>query len=155
MGTTATVPTVRKVQKSIFDLDTFESVTLLKEVPALAPVTSVQDALTYLQNDTTKLLAVINDGLKAEQSREARKSDEGWYVEDDKGNKSEFDGTPANEKKVNGIVLTLAKLNGFEKGASKDTKRAAKETARETIKNSPPIMEMLRKSAAASDEDEE
>ena len=153
MSTATVTPKAKQLVKSVLDLNTFEMVELFKDAPApIAPVESVQDAIARVGNDTPKLLALITSALQAQENKIAKANPDGWLDEDGEA----FDGTPADEKKVNSIVLTLAKLNGFEKGAEKDVKRAAKDTARTIIRNTPAIMDSLKKNAAAStDTDEE
>lgn len=136
------------VQKTVFDLDSFDEVTLVKDY-TFEPVTSVQDAAARLGNDSAKLLAVINDGLRAETSRTARNSNDGWQREDEEGNRTPFAGTLANLKLVNQCVLSMAKtVFGFSKDLSPDAKRAAKQSAQDLIKNTPAIREGLQKTAA-------
>ena len=155
MGTAVVNPTpkAKMTEKTLFDLSTFEEVTLYKEVAA-SPVSSVQDALARLGGDSNKLLAVINDGLLAEATREARLSPEGWFAKDDEDKLIAFEGVPANAKKVNGLVLNLAKsVFGFGKDMTKDQKRDAKTAAKDMIKNTTAIREGLAKNAAMDDDD--
>jgi hypothetical protein len=130
------------VQKTVFDLDTFEEVTISKTY-SFVPVTSVQEALAKVDNDHAKLLAVVNEGLRTEVLRAARANKEGWLVEDEDGKTEPFTGTVADTKRVNSLVLTLAKLQGFAKDIGVDKKRAIKDSVKETIKNTPALRTML------------
>lgn len=150
-----------RVQKSLFDLDSFEEVTLVKEGDFTAP-TSVQDALHRLGGDSGKLIAVIADGMKAEEMRKLRSTGDGWstFKKDESGEDTTeingaFTGKVADSKKVNTLVLTLAKsVFGFGKDMTKEQKKAAKDSAVDMIKNSPPIREGLAKTAALNEDED-
>lgn len=141
-----------KVTRTVFDLDSFEDVTLVKEyVPPTAA--SVHEALAHLGNNEARLLSIINIGLKEQAASEARKSTDGWLQETEEGEIVPFSGVQADSKKVNALVLTLAKtVFGFGKDMTKEQKRGAKESAAEMIRTTPAIKEGLRKSAAVSEE---
>ena len=136
--------------KTLFDLDTMSDVTLFKSVE-FTPVTSTKEALERLQNNAEKFLKVINDGLESEAARAAKEDNSiPWMVENDEGESVAFEGTPADSKAVNGLVLNLAKsVFGYTKESSKDEKRTAKESALQMVKNTPAIVEGLKKNAAA------
>lgn len=136
------------IQKGLFDLKTMDTVTLKKTVP-FQPVDSVQAANERLGNNLDKLIEVINRGLQA-HTREAAINDNSqpWMVEDEEGNLVPFDGIPADEKLVNGLILNLAKsLFGYNKDMEVEEKRAAKESAVEMIRNTPAIRDGLQKQA--------
>jgi hypothetical protein len=145
-----------KVQDSVFDLTSFDDVTLYKEFQ-YTPVTSAEEALARLGNDTDRLLKVINDGLIAEQKQVERANGEGWIALDDEGKPAgPFAGVRANGKAVGALVLTLAKsIFGFNKDMNKDQKRAAKESAMNFIRSNDQIRAGLQKSAAAGDNGDE
>src|ERR1700680_3213045 len=75
---TAKAPIKIRVQKGLFDLATFEDVTLVKEGSFIPPATTAE-ALAMLGNDNSKLMAVIIDGLKAEEMRKLRNAPEAWH----------------------------------------------------------------------------
>lgn len=155
--TTMTPTTTNKipVQKTVFDLDLFDEVTLVKDYE-FTPVTSVQEATERLGNDSAKILSVINDGLRAEMRRIAVADQTGWLREDEDGNRTPFAGTLANLKLVNQCVLSMAKtVFGFSKDLSPDAKRAAKQSAQDLIKNTPAIREGLQKTAANAGTEQE
>jgi hypothetical protein len=139
-----------QVQKTVFDLETFEEVTLVKEFE-FSPVTSIEDALSRLGNDGEKLLKVLNDGLIDETRNRVREDNDGWHTFDEEKEgeiNGAFTGKIADQKSVNNLVLTLAKtVFGFTKDMSKDQKRAAKSSAMEMIKSNESIKAGLQKSA--------
>lgn len=138
------------IQKTLFDLDTMSEVTLQKDVE-FTPAQSTEEALHRVGKDAKRFLAVINEGLEAETARQA-KADPSipWLQENDEGEKAAWTGTPADTKAVNGLVLNLAKsVFGYVKDATPETKRAAKDSAMEMVKNTPAIVEGLKKNAAA------
>ena len=145
------------VQDSVFDLDSMERVTLVKPVPEFVPVSSTNDALTRLGNDTARFLRVVNEGLESEEKANVKNDTSiPWQVEEEDGTLSPFEGTPANEIKVNGLILNLAKsCFNYVKNMSPDPakskamKSAAKAAAMDMIKNTPAIVERLKTSAAA------
>lgn len=141
-----------KVQKGIFDLDTFEEVTV-QVSGSFHPVSSTQEALQRVGNDSAKFLELVNEGLRAEAQRELRQSITGWKLLDEDGQPSgEFTGTIADVKAVNALVLTLAKtVFGYSKDLSADAKAQAKANAMGMIKNTAAIRDGLKKSAALSE----
>lgn len=145
-----------RVQRSIFDLDTFETVTLVKEFEH-QEASSVQDALQRVGGSNEKLLSIINEGLRAEARRQEGSRAEGWRIFDDNGEPNgPFAGTPADDKVVNALVLQLAKaIFGYSKDGSAEEKRAAKEQAINMIKSTPTIKDGLKKSAALSTNESE
>ena len=140
-----------KIQKSVFDLDSFEDVTLVKEV-AYSPVASTEEALARLGNDAAKLIAVINDGLRTELRTSERENPAGFVLADEDGKPTEetFAGTIADSGKVNAVVLAMAKsVFGLNPKASREEKRKAKDAAINLVRTTPAIVEGLRNSAAA------
>lgn len=136
--------------KTLFDLDTMSDVTCTKDVP-FEPVTTTAEALARLNGDAAKFIQVINDGLETE-ARAAARNDSSipWMVEDEDGDKTEFSGTPADSKAVNGLVLTLAKtIFGYKKESSSEEKRTAKQSAFEMVKSNEAIRNGLKENAAA------
>ena len=73
------------VQRTIFDLDTFTEVTVVKEHEAAPEITSIQQALELLGNDSKRLFTIIQGGIEADIKREAGDSPEGWLMETDEG----------------------------------------------------------------------
>lgn len=145
-----------RVQRTIFDLDSFAEVTLAKEID-FAPVTSVQDALARLSNDSGKLISIVNEGLRAEARRIAGGDPRDWRSLNEDGDvNGAFAGTVADPKAVNALVLTLAKtVFGYSQDLSKDQRQAAKDSAMGMIASTPAIKEGLKKSAALKVEEDE
>lgn len=142
---------VSPIQKTIFDLDSFEEVTLVKTPEPMVEVSSIEELQTRLGNDTSKLLKVINDGLEEEYRKQYEADPEKpWHTFDDEGEPNgEFTGVMAEQKAVNSLVLTLAKtVFGFNKDMTREQKKASKESAKEMIKANDAIKQGLRKSAA-------
>lgn len=137
--------------RTLFDLDSMSDVTLVKPVPDFEPVSTPQEAMARLGNDSVKLLQVINDGLMG-HLRDSVKDDPNipWNTEDEEtGELTLFTGTPADSKAVNGLVLNLAKsVFGYTKDSTPVEKKAAKEAAMEMVKSTPKIVEGLKKNAA-------
>jgi len=136
-------------QKTVFDLGKFDDVKLVKTVTLGAPVTSIQEALARLENDSDALLAVINAGLDEKTVKAARESNDGWNVEDEEGNLTAYDGKFASEeqqgKKIDAVVLSMAKVLGYDKSLSAEKKRELKEQARAFIRSNPAIIESMQK----------
>lgn len=140
-----------RIQKTVFDLESFEDVTLVKEVP-FSPVAAIDEALARLGNDSAKLLAVVNDGLRSELRSTERDNSEGYFLADEDGKPSgeTFAGIAADNAKVNAVVLAMAKsVFGLNPSMSKEQKRAAKDSAVNLVRTTPAIVEGLRVSAAA------
>jgi hypothetical protein len=145
------------IQKTVFDLDTMEDVTLVKAVPDFKPAENSHEVLARVGNDSAKMLELLNNGLRLAE-REAVASDtaipfhtfgvdeNGEYTDEING---VFAGTIADIKAVNSLKLTLAKtVFGFTKNLSKDEKATAKANALEMIRSTPAIKAGLQKSAA-------
>lgn len=144
------------ITKTIFDLDTMEEVLLVKPVPDFVPAENSHEVLSRVGNDTTKMLKLLNDGLRLAERAAVAEGSEPWhtFVADENGEPSDevngvFTGTVADTKAVNALKLTLAKtVFGFSKNMSKDDKNFAKDAALEMIKSTPAIKAGLQKSAA-------
>lgn len=145
-----------QIQKTVFNLDTFDYVTVGKQFD-FTPVASWEECLARMGNDANKALQAINDGLRAEAQRVNREDPSGWhsFKEDESGEPTgelngAFNGAIADDVLVNNLVLTLAKtVFGYNKGMTPEQKKAAKDSAREMIKNSEQMRSGLQKSAVA------
>jgi hypothetical protein len=137
------------VQRTIFDLDTFTEVTVVKEHAPAPEITSVAQALELLGNDSKRLFALIQGGLEADIKRDAGDSPDGWMYETEDGEMVPFAGTRADMDAVNKLRLTLAKtVFGLDKSMTAEVKQGLKDKAMEMIQNTPAIKEGLKKSAA-------
>lgn len=148
-------PEVPTINRTVFDLDSFEDVYLTKEVP-FQEAASVEEALARLGGDSKKLLEAVNDGLLADAKRVASKDTSiPWMIElenEDGTTKREvFSGTVADSKIVNGMVLNLAKsVYGYNKAAAakdKAGKQKAKESAMAFIAGNEVIKNGLKENA--------
>lgn len=143
------------INRTVFDLDSFEDVYLSKVVP-FTPATSVEEALKRLGGDSAKLLSAVNDGLLADAKRvAAHDTSIPWMQEtegeDGKTTLAAFSGTVADSKIVNGMVLNLAKsVYGYNKAAAakdKAGKQKAKESAMAFIAGNEVIKNGLKENA--------
>ena len=152
MSTSQVSPTGKEVrrQRTVLDLDNFQDVTLIKK-GTFSPVTTAQEAMQRLGNDTQRFLAVVNDGLEQDFGNQLiQDTNEPWLVEDEDGKVDVFTGTPADSAKVNALVLNLAKsMENYNKDMTPEEKRAAKAAATETIRTTPRILEGLKKNCVA------
>jgi hypothetical protein len=142
------------VSKSVFDLDTFADVTLVKPVDFTA-ATSTEEALSRLGGDTAKLLSVINEGLLEVRKREVKADASAWMqeVENEDGTTAleAFDGTIADQKMVNNLVLNIAKSSfGYNKAAAakdKAGKAKAKQAAMDFVSSNEVLKNGLKENA--------
>ena len=142
--------------QTVFDIDTFEDVKLVKAVPDFIPAENTTEVLARVGNDSAKMLELLNAGLKSAERAAVENDGQPWhtFVLDAEGEPTNevngpFTGTPADSDKVNALVLTLAKtVFGYAKSMPKPEKAAAKVSAMEMIKTTPAIKTGLQKSAA-------
>ena len=142
------VPTINR---TVFDLESFEDVYLSKQVP-FTPAQSVEEALKRLGGDSAKLLEAVNDGLLADAKRvAAHDTSIPWMQETEDGKFEPFAGTVADSKIVNGMILNLAKsVYGYNKAAAakdKEGKKKAKESAMAFIAGNEVIKNGLKENA--------
>jgi hypothetical protein len=144
--TTTSKPLVKT--QTMFDLDTMSNVTLVKR-SSFTDVSTTAEALQRLNGSTEKLVEAINRGLKAyEAELLAANTSIPWTVENEEGEFEDFTGTPADDKKVNALVLSLAKsMGGYHKGMSPEEKKSTKAQAIEVIRNTAVIREGLIKNS--------
>lgn len=139
------------VQKTVFDLKEFDNVKLVKSVDAPQKPQSLKEASEMLNNDTDKLLNIIYAGLVEDAREKAKDSMDGFKVYDEDKDEKDFEpyaGSFADEEKgklINAAVLSLAKMQGYEKGKSPDEKRALKEKAREFLRSNPAMLASIQK----------
>ena len=139
------------ITKTLFDLDSFEEVTLVKPAP-FTPVTSMSEGLARINNDASKALDIFNKGLRLlERERIASDSEIPWMLEDEEGNLSEFSGTPADNGVVNALRLNLAKsIFGYNNAKTPEERKAAKQKALDFIKSNEQIKSGLKENASQS-----
>lgn len=143
------------ITKTVFDLTSFDEVTLVKVVPDFVPAENSAEVLARVGNDAVKLLALMNAGLKSAERDAVENDSSPWHTfkSDESGEPTKevngpFSGVPADSDKVNALKLTLAKtVFGYSKQMTKEEKAAAKTSAIEMIKTTPAIRAGLSKSA--------
>lgn len=148
MGSNATVaPKMLLVRKQVFDIDLFDNITLVQEVPAPI-ISSLQDALAAVGNDESKLVELLKIGFEDKLREETRDKADGWHRfkqnadgEDTIEVNGAYTGTAADDSRVTALVLSMAK-NMYASLYATDRK-AAKDKARELIKNTPAIRQDL------------
>ena len=141
--TNATTNATKTVKLTVFDLASFDDVQLQKTVTLPTKPTTIHEALAAVGNDQAALLDVIYDGLVERAVESARQDITGFQVEDEEGKLQPYTGSYADEEKtklINGIVLAMAKLNGFSKDLSKDKKRELKENAKNFVRANPAVL---------------
>ena len=141
---------VLRIQKTVFDLDSRDDVTVVKEVN-FTPVESTADALARVGNDAKKFLEIINAGLEDyTRTQAATDSTIAWQTEDEEGAKTPFSGTMLTEEKskqLNANVLNMAKLLfGYAKDmiGGRDAKKAAKAKALDMFLSNPQVIDALK-----------
>jgi hypothetical protein len=170
MSTTQTVPVetteIRTRQKNVLDLESREFVPVLK-IGSLTHVTTVQEAVDRLNNDSDLILRVINKGLE-EWAKEQLESDTSvpYQMLDEEGNPQPAPtsllvfGSEDKEKSFGATILNLAKmmfgypdvqrgaaskLSADELKALRATKVAAKQQAVDFVLSNPAAVEALKK----------
>ncbi len=149
----------KTVKRWIFDLKTFAAMQVAKEV-TIAPVTSWEDFLASVGNDTAKGLELLNRARAYAVKADAKKDADGWFtVNEETGIIGEkYEGTAADEKKVNALTLTMAKtMFGYAPKATKEAKQTAREKAEAQVKKmfDMGILQADQFALAGDDEDED
>ena len=157
MATSPTNPgTVQPVElvppvRTLLNLDTFEDVTLIKHVPPFMPVSTAAEAMARINNDQTVFLAFMNQGLQNLAKKEAIDDPANpWLEVDEDGTETPFTGTAANKAIVNKVIAGLAFSFGYDAKMKPEEKKAIKTKVRDLIKNTPAILDSLRKTAGES-----
>jgi len=153
---------IRTRVKSVFDLDSKTEVSVVK-VGTFTPVTTMQEFVDRLSNDSTKILEIINDGLEEFAKRTLDSSSEVPFqvIPEDGGDLTPFTGTALSEEKsvqLTATVLNLAKtLFGYpdiprgtkqspeELKANREKKASAKQQAYDFVLGNPGAVELLKK----------
>lgn len=140
-------PAKLKIQKTVFDLSTFSNIILKKEVEPPAKPTTVTEALAAVGNDEKALIDLIYKGLESRARDNAYDDMSGFMVEDtEEGTVKPYEGKFADEgmeQKINAAVLSLAKLQGFEKSLPVEKKNELKESARSFLRANPAMLKNL------------
>lgn len=145
---TPTTQETSKVQRQVFDLAAFDSIQLVKTITLPSKPGSLEDALTAVGNDRDKLLNVIHEGLKAEARDAAYEDIEGFLVVGEDGEPGEpYTGKYAAGEKaklINNAILSLAKINGYDKSLSKEKRAELKEKATAFLRDNPAMLASLQ-----------
>jgi soluble cytochrome b562 len=137
---------VKESQKTVFDLQKFDNILLKKKFQVPAKPTDIKQVLNEtLHGDMDALLNLIHDGLVKQAQDAAYYSNEGWFLTDEKDEitSEPYSGNFASDNKrdmINAAVLTLAKLNGYDKSLSAEEKKAKKEAAMEFLRKNPQML---------------
>ena len=128
----------KPVTRTVFDLASFDNITLTKVVTLPAAPSSLEEALQAVGNDKAKLLSVIYEGLCAETVETERADMSGYMTVAEEDEPSvPYTGTIATEeqgKQINATVLNFAKMNGFDKSLPKEKKRELKDAAKAALR---------------------
>jgi hypothetical protein len=154
------VKEIRTRVKSVFDLDSKDYASLFK-VGSFSPVSTMEDFVSRLGNDSALILQVVNEGLEEYAKRQLENSDIPYSTETEDGKIEAFSGTPISEEKsaqLSATVLNIAKMMfGFpdlprgtkmtaeEQKANREKKSAAKQAAIDFVLSNPAAVEALRK----------
>lgn len=137
------------VTRTVFDLDSFDEIELTKQYD-FSPVTSAEEAVARLGNDTERFLRAVNAGLQAEIEADLKKDATGWSVVADDGRLTPYAGTQLDKKAVSNTVIVLAKnAFGYDNDGPLEQKRATKKLAQDFIRNNPEIRKGMARFAAA------
>jgi len=138
-------------QRTLLNLDTFEDVTLIKHVPPFMPVTTAAEAMARINNDQAVFLRLMNEGLQNEAKKAAIDDPANpWLEVDEDGTETPFTGTAANKAVVNKVIAGLAFSFGYDAKLPAEQKKEIKTKVRQLIKDTPAILNSLRKTAAES-----
>lgn len=147
---TPTTNGTKTTTRQVFDFATFDKVDLVKEFTLPVRPASVQDALAALNHDSSKLLDIIYKGLVAAAQDAAYNDLTGFRVVGEDGEPGDlYEGKCADTdgekmKQINGAVLNIAKMLGYDKSLSKEQKRAIKEQAMENLRSMPALMKSIQ-----------
>ena len=141
-------PEVMRIQRTVFDLKKFDDVKLIKDVPKPPKPTSLQEALAAVGNDQSKLLTVIYEGLVSEIREKEYANIQGFsFPTDENQPGEEYSGTFADDTKsalINAAVLSIAKMQGYDKSMTPDQKDKLKEKAKEFLRSNPAMLSNLQ-----------
>lgn len=142
-------PTNQKpTQKTVFDLQKFDDIKLVKQYDVPQRPSTVEEALAVLGNDQSRLLDIVHKGLVAAAGDAAYNDPSGWQIEQEDGTLAPYNGSYADESKtklINGAVLNLAKLSagGSWDTLPKEQKSKLKDAAVEVLRSTPAILKNI------------
>lgn len=149
MATTQNSPQGRfeRTTKTVLDLSTFENVTLIRNVTLPERPTTLNEAMTLVQNNTERLMDLIDKGLRDEAIEQARSQPDGWFKSE--GNQKfgeSYQGNFADDDKtdnINLMILNLAKAGGYNQDLTKEQKKAIKDQAKAFIRANPAMIQFI------------
>ena len=147
-GTAQTAVETKQIQKTVFDLKVFANILLVKDVEMPRKPETVSEALVMVGNDQSALMDIIYKGLVSRASDEAQKDMSGFKVLGEDGEPGEeYSGNFADGDKkdlINAAILSLAKMQGYEKSLSPEKKRALKEKAADFLRSNPAMLASIQ-----------
>lgn len=156
-------PKANPITRTVFDLTAFADIQLTKDFTNPPKPETLEAAVAVVGNDTSKLLDLIHRGLIAEARDAAYQDISGFMVIPDEGDpvtpyNGKFAAVEVNDKGevtrdvpklINNAILTLAKLQGYDKSLPKEKKDALKESATNFLRANPAMLSGLMPSAPA------
>lgn len=137
-----------KIQRTVFDLKTFDDVQLIKYVDSPTRPKDVREAHALVGGNEEKLIDLIYKGLVAElRDAEYEKIDGFKVITEDGKLGDDYSGKYADDSKkalINAAVLNIAKLQGYNKDMSADQKKASKAKAMGFIRDNPAMIESIQ-----------
>jgi len=137
----------KRVQRTVFDLAAFDDVKLIKDVPVPSRPESLESALATV-GTKERLLEIIHKGMVSDATSAAWDDISGFKIVGDDGEAGEdYSGKFADEEKgklINAAVLSLAKMNGYDKSLTKEKKGELKEKAKKFLRDNPAMIEGMQ-----------
>jgi len=128
-----------KVTQSVFDAESMDTLTLEKTIPDVV-VSSIEETLANLKNDSEQLKFVLQKGLEAVARATAKNDPTGWL---DSETEKPYEGTPLDDSKVRMFINTIAKMKNYSPSLPKDQRKAIKEAAKAEIFSTPAMREIV------------
>ena len=148
MNPTTEQTATKRIQNTVFDLKEFDNVKLLKDVELPKKPATLEEATAMVGGNTEKFLSVFYEGLVADAIEQERANTEGWKVANDDNTPGElYTGQSADEAKgdlINAAILSLAKMQGYNKDLSREKKRELKEKAAEFLRSNPAMLASIQ-----------
>lgn len=150
---------VKRIQKTVFDLNKFSRVTLYKDVTLPKKPETIQEAMSIFENDTKVLLEVIYNGLISRTLAQASAPVDGklqdFHLPGDTDYPLDmknplgpvYEGSYADEDKqalINSAVLSMAKMLGYSQDNTKEKNDELKAQAMKVIRDNPVMMKSLQ-----------
>ncbi len=145
---TPTTTATKTVQKTVFDLTAFDDVKLVKTVTLPTKPSTLEEATAAAGNSLEKLLDLVHEGLIAETLEKAKSDINGFQVVDEEGDPgAPYAGKYADEAKgklIGNAILSLAKMQGYDKSLPAEQKRALKEKATAFLRDNPAMLASIQ-----------